>query len=233
MNRMLGIIGGMGPEATVDFYREIIRATPARKDQEHLPVVIYSNPQIPERTKAILEGGESPLPRMIETARLLEKAGAGILAMPCNTAHYYHAQLQASVKIPILHMIEETLGAFTRRLSDGRFAGLLSTTGTVRSGIYQNTFARQRIEVLVPGEADQSLIMGGIERIKAGTHDRDTAHMFESIGSGLVKSGAQAVILGCTEIPLAFDEGRVDYVALNATRILAQAAVAWALGRSL
>jgi aspartate racemase len=230
---MIGIIGGMGPEATVDFYREIIRATPARKDQDHIPVVIYSNPQIPERTKAILEGGESPLPRMIDTARLLEKAGAGLLAMPCNTAHYYYAQLQASVKIPILHMVEETLSAFGRHFADGRAAGLLATTGTVRSGIYQNTFARRKIEVLVPGEADQSLIMSGIERVKAGTHDRDTALRFESIGSSLIKCGAQAVILGCTEIPLAFDEGRVDYLAINATRLLAQAAVAWALGRSL
>jgi aspartate racemase len=221
----------MGPEATADFFREIIRATPARNDQDHIPVVIYSNPQIPERTKAILEGGESPLPRMIETARVLEKTGAGILAMPCNTAHHYHAQLQASVKIPILHMIEETLRAFSRHFPDGRVAGLLATTGTVRSGIYQSTFARNGIEVLVPGEADQSLIMSGIQKIKAGAHDRTTALMFESIGSRLVESGAQAAILGCTEIPLAFDEGRVDYLALNATRILAQAAVAWALGR--
>jgi aspartate racemase len=231
MKRMVGIIGGMGPEATVDFYREMIRLTPAQSDQEHIPVLIYSNPQVPERTKAILEGGEDPLPSLQETARLLERAGAGILAMPCNTAHYYFPSLQAGVNTPILHMIEETLRAFRGHFPEGQAAGLLATSGTIRSGIYQKVFAREGVRILEPDAADLSLIMGGIRQIKAGTHNRDTAIMFEGIGSKLIRAGALAVILGCTEIPLAFDEQRVSYRTLNATRILAQAAVDWALGK--
>lgn len=233
MTRVLGIIGGMGPEATVDFYREVIRLTPAARDQEHIPVLIYSNPQVPERTKAILEGGEDPLPLMIETARLLERSGAGLLAMPCNTAHYYFEPLQASVRIPILNMIEQTVQAFRQRIPEGRKVGLLATSGTVQSGIYQETFSRHEVEVLAPDAAGQSAIMGGIGQIKAAAHNDDTARMFEAIGARLVRSGAQAVILGCTEIPLAFNESRVDYVTLNATRVLAQAAVNWALEKNL
>jgi aspartate racemase len=233
MRRMLGIIGGMGPEATVDFYREVIRLTPASRDQEHIPVLIYSNPQVPERTKAILEGGESPLPLMIETARLLERSGAGLLAMPCNTAHYYFEPLQASVRIPILNMIEQAVQAFLQRVPEGRRVGLLATSGTVQSGIYQQTFLRHTVEVLAPDAAGQSAIMGGIGEIKAGTHNDDTARRFEAIGARLVRAGAQAVILGCTEIPLAFNEGRAGYLSLNATRVLAQAAVNWALERSV
>jgi len=231
MTRMFGIIGGMGPEATVDFYREVLRLTPARNDQEHIPVLIYSNPQIPERTKAILEGGVSPLPMLVETARLLEQAGAGALAMPCNTAHYYFEPLQSSIQVPIFHMIKETADGFSRRVPDGRRVGLLATTGTVRSGIYQQIFDRKNIDVLTADPVDQDSIMDGIRKIKAATHDEVTALMFEAIGARLVKSGAQAVILGCTEIPLAFNESRAGYLTLNATRILAQAAVDWALGR--
>jgi aspartate racemase len=233
VKRILGIIGGMGPEATVDFYREIVRLTPAARDQEHIPVLIYSNPQVPERTKAILEGGDSPLPLMIETARLLERSGAGLLAMPCNTAHYYFQPLQASVGIPILNMIELTVRAFLQRIPEGRKAGLLATSGTVRSGIYQEVFARHGVELMAADAAGQSSIMGGIGQIKASAHNDDTSRMFEAIGARLVRAGAQAVVLGCTEIPLAFREARVDYVTLNATRVLAQAAVNWALEKSI
>ncbi|MFH1572493.1 MAG: amino acid racemase [Acidobacteriota bacterium] len=230
MKRIVGIIGGMGPEATVDFYREIIRCTPAEKDQDHIPVLIYSNPEVPERTQAILEGGESPLPYILRTAQVLEQAGAGILTMPCNTAHYYFSHIQAGVAIPILNMIEETLRRFRALFPDGSRVGLLATTGTVRSGIYQGVFARDGVEVLVPSLEDQDLIYRAIHQVKAGRQDEQTERMLESFGSALVQEGARAVVLGCTEIPLAFNQNRVLYPVLNATRILAEAAVAWARG---
>ena len=221
----------MGPEATADFFREIIRLTPAQKDQDHIPVLIYSNPQVPDRTRAILEGSESPLPQLIETARLLERAEVGILAMPCNTAHYYYSQLQAAVHTPILNMIEETVARFRSRCPEGRTAGLLATSGTVQSGIYQDTFARSGINVLAPDADEQASVQAAIHQVKAGAHNADTEHMLESLGARLVARGAQAVVLGCTEIPLAFNDARVPYPVLNATRILAQAAVDWALSR--
>ncbi len=231
MNRTIGIIGGMGPEATADLFREIIRSTPARVDQDHIPILIYSNPKIPERTRAILEGGESPLPLIIETARVLERAGAGLLVMPCNTAHYYFDQLQAAVGTPILNMIEETLSSYRKLFPEGRAVGLLATPGTVQSGIYQSTFTRRGIEVLAPDDEGQKQVFSGIQQVKAGRQDLQTELSMESVGSSLVGRGAKAVILGCTEIPLAFKEDRVDYPVLNATRILAQAAAQWGLGQ--
>jgi aspartate racemase len=230
-DRIIGILGGMGPEATADLFREIIRLTPAKKDQEHIPVIVYSDPRVPERTSAILHGGEDPVPFLIRAAVTLEKAGAGILAMPCNTAHYYLPRLKSAVGIPILSMIEETYLSVRAQIGDSGIVGLLATRGTILSGVYHDVFARHGMKVLAPDAGDQERLQESISLVKAGGYDRQRQNTFEAIGSHLVTAGAEAVILGCTEIPLGFDAGRVDYPVINATRVLAQAAVDWALGR--
>ncbi|MBZ5499283.1 MAG: amino acid racemase [Acidobacteriia bacterium] len=230
-DRVIGILGGMGPEATVDFFREIIQLTPAKKDQEHIPILIYSDPRVPERTGAILHGGEDPTPYLVKAAVTLETAGAGILAMPCNTAHYYLPRLRPEVSIPILDMIEETYLSTRTRIGDAQAVGLLATKGTILSGVYRDVFGRHGMEVLVPDPGDQESIQQAIFQIKAGSYDRTRQETFERIGAALVARGAMAVILGCTEIPLGFNAGRVDYPVVNATRVLAQAAVDWALRR--
>ena len=120
-DRVIGILGGMGPEATLDLYRDIIRLTPAKRDQDHIRVLIYSNPKIPDRTMGIEQTGESPVPSLIESARILEKGGAGIIAMPCNAAHHFLPEIQRQITIPVLDMIEEAC----RRLCE-RFPGLES-----------------------------------------------------------------------------------------------------------
>ena len=221
----------MGPEATLDLYREIIGLTPARRDQDHIRVLIYSNPKIPDRTRAISESGENPLPYLIESAGLLERSGAGIIAVACNTAHYFLAEMQESIGIPILDMIEETYRTARSLLPEAKTVGLLAAVGTVRGGIYGKVFGRTGVKVLVPDHADQRRVQAGILQIKARAHDRSTQDTFESVGARLMKAGAEAIILGCTEIPLAFDPNGVDYPSLNSTRILAQAAVDWARGK--
>jgi aspartate racemase len=226
-----GILGGMGPEATVDLYRLIILLTPAKIDQEHFRVLIYSNPKIPDRTRAILGEGENPLPQLIESAQVLEKGGAGIIAIPCNAAHYYLNDIAAQVRIPILNMIEETRDAFRLLSPEAKAVGLLAATGTVRSRIYHEVFAQAGVEVLVPEDKDQACLHAGIGLVKAGSQDRFTQESFQSIGARLVKAGAKSVILGCTEISLTFNTRQVDYVTLNPARILAQAVVDWALGK--
>jgi len=228
---VVGILGGMGPEATVDLYRLIILLTPARRDQDHIKVLIYSNPKIPDRTRAILREGENPLPQLIESAKILERGGAGIIAMPCNAAHYYLPDIAASVKIPVLNMIEKTSDAFRLVNPDAKAVGILAATGTVRSRIYHEVFARSGVEVLVPDKKDQERLHAGIGLVKAGLNDRYTQETFQSIGARLVKEGAKSVILGCTEISLTFNTQHVDYITLNPARILAQAVVDWALGQ--
>jgi aspartate racemase len=221
----------MGPEATVDFFREIIRLTPAKRDQDHIPVVIYSNPKTPERTQAILHGGEDPTPYLVESAQILEKAGAGILAIPCNTAHYFLPRVRPKVGIPILDMIEETFLSTRAQVGNVKVVGLLATSGTIQSGVYRDVFARHGIDILVPRAADQERLQQAIRGVKADSYDRARQDIFEKVGATLVKAGAQAVVLGCTEIPLAFNPERVTYPVVNSTRVLAQAAVDWALGR--
>jgi aspartate racemase len=228
-DRMIGILGGMGPEATLDLYRHIINLTPAIKDQDHIRVLIYSNPKIPDRTKAIAGTGESPLGFLIDSAKLLENGGAGIIAMPCNTAHHYLPEMRQAVGIPILNMIDETSRTLCRLQPQARAVGLLAAIGTVRSGVYDKVLSKAGIKLLVPDESDQAKIHEAIAQVKAGVHNRATQETFESIGRRLIESGATAVILGCTEVPLAFDPHAVDYPTLNPTRILAQSAVDWAL----
>ncbi len=230
-DRIIGILGGMGPEATSDLYREIIDLTPANKDQDHIPVLIYSNTAIPDRTSAILGSGENPLPHLVHSARVLESAGAGILAIPCNTAHYFLPELQRSVSVPILNMILETLRALQKSMPDSRTVGLLASRGTVESGIYRDAFLKRSIRILAPDATAQDRVSMAIHQIKAGIISTETRDTLMSAAADMVAAGAEATILGCTEIPLAMDESALGHPCLNATRILAQAAVDWALGR--
>jgi aspartate racemase len=230
-DRMIGILGGMGPEATLDFYRHIINLTPADKDQDHIRILIYSNAKIPDRTMAIAGNGESPLAGLIESAQLLEKSGAEIIAMPCNSAHHYLPQIQREIKIPILDMVAETCRKLCEDLPNTKTAGLIAAIGTVRSGVYHRALSKAGIRIVTPCEADQEEIQSAIVQVKAGKHNRSTREAFQSIGKRLMEAGAGAVILGCTEIPLAFSSNVVDYPTLNSTRILAEAAVDWAFGK--
>ena len=229
--RTIGILGGMGPEATVDFFREIVKLTPAETDQDHIPVIVYSDPRVPERTQAILHGGEDPSPYLIRAAVTLEKAGAEILAMPCNTAHFFLNKIRVEISVPILDMIEETYGGVCACAAGARAVGLLATRGTIMSGVYSGTFSRHGMQILVPDEDDQARVQESIFHIKSGKYDTARQDVFERIGARLIARGAACVILGCTEIPLGFRPDRVDYPVINATRCLAQAAVNWALGK--
>jgi aspartate racemase len=170
-NPMIGILGGMGPEATLDLYRHIISLTPASRDQDHLRVLIYSNPKIPDRTEAITADGESPLVELVESAKLLEREGAGIIAMPCNSAHYFLPQMQRAVSIPILDMIEETCRTLRQTLPSVQKAELIAALGTVRSGVYHRSLEKAGIEILVPTREDQEKIQSAINQVKAGAQN--------------------------------------------------------------
>ncbi len=229
-DRIIGILGGMGPEATVDLYTQIIRLTPAHCDQDHLRVLIYSNPGIPDRTRAILEGGDDPFPELLGSARKLEAGGAGVILIPCNAAHYFLPALQNQLRTPILDMIRETCLDLKNRVPSVRKVGLLAATGTVRAGIYSRVFAPEGIEILTPDPEEQILVHSAIQQVKAGVHDSSTRACFEGLGERLTQAGAEAVVLGCTEIPLAFNQNAVRYPTVNPTKVLAKAAVMWALG---
>jgi len=223
--KIIGILGGMGPEATIDLFYKIIKFTPAEKDQDHLRIIIDNNPKIPDRTAAILGKGEDPLPALQETAQNLEKAGADFIVIPCNTAHYFLSSIQESVNIPVLNMIEETAKETKKRISQIKKVGLLASIGVYKSEIYHQHFKKFNIEVISPQEKDKEEIMKVIYTIKAGDLSKGVKKNVLKIAQKLIDKGAEAIIAGCTEIPLILKEGDVSVPLIDPTQILARIAV--------
>lgn len=222
MSKTLGILGGMGPLASCDLLRKVIENTDAHSDGEHLHVILDSNTAIPDRTAAILRGGADPRPEMIASARRLTEAGAEVLVMACNTAHFFYDDVAAAVEVPILHMPRLTAEA-VRAAGLGPVA-LLATDGTVQSGIYQAAFSGGE-ELLLPDEAGQRAVMELIyDGVKAGRTDFPTGAIRGALDR-LAAAGARALILGCTELPLAFPMYGLPGRTVDPTRILARAAV--------
>lgn len=224
--KMVGIFGGMGPEATANLYAEIVRLTPATEDQEHLPTLIYSRPQVPDRSACIKSGSREIVPYLVEAVRRLEKGGASLIAIPCNTVHYYHADMQKAVGIPILNMIEETVDTVVREYPKARTVGLLASNGTVQSRLYEDAFKKRGLKVILPpAQQQQSCVMDAVYSIKAGGSKTEQARLLARAGNGLAARGADVLVLGCTEIPLAFDRKSARVPVVNATEVLALAAI--------
>ncbi len=222
--KIIGILGGMGPEATIDLFYKIIKFTPAKKDQDHLRIIIDNNPKIPDRTAAILGKGEDPLPALQETAQNLEKAGADFIVIPCNTAHYFLSSIQESVKIPILNMIEETARETQKKIPRIKRVGLLASIGVYKTEIYHQHFKKFNIEVISPEENDKEEVMKIIYAVKAGNLSEEVKKSVLKVAQKLIKRGVEAVITGCTEIPLILKEGDVSVPIIEPTQIVARIA---------
>ena len=219
--KTLGIIGGMGPLAGCDLLKKIIDNTDAHCDQEHIPVLLDNNTAIPDRTAAILSGGADPTPQLCASAQRLERAGAQVLAMSCNTAHYFYDAVAASVSVPLLHMPRLT-AEFTEK-SGVQQVALLATDGTIRSGVYQKAFSH--MSLLLPDASGQAAIMSMIyDGVKAGNRHFDTTMVQQALHR-LIEQGAQAFILGCTELPIAFAEYALPGQVIDPTQVLARAAI--------
>lgn len=203
-NPIIGVIGGMGPLATVDLFGKLVDYDAATTDQGHVRVLVDDNTNIQDRTGAILAGNDIPVKEITASAQLLEKAGAQVLIMGCNTAHFFYKQAAASVKIPFLSIIEETCREIRRR--GFHTVGLMATVGTTNFKIYQNVMEEQGITCLVPSEEKLQAVHRFIyEGVKAGDFAYDTAGIQAAV-TELCGKGAQALILGCTELPVAFDK---------------------------
>ncbi len=227
--KTIGILGGMGPLATADLFYEIILHTEADKDQEHVPVLIDSNSQIPDRTRAILADGPSPLGELLRSAERLERAGADFIIIACNTVHYFYNQVSAAVNIPVLHMpriaAEETV-----RLGYKAVA-ILATEGTLHSKIYEEAFENNDVRLIVPNKEETAVIMDIIYNgIKRGQREYDTAAI-NKVLENLRERGAEAFILGCTELPLAFSRYQLRGKTINPTHLLALKAITTAGGK--
>lgn len=226
-DKIVGIIGGMGPEATVDLLTKIIRATPAKRDQEHIRTLVDNNPRIPSRVEAILGYGPSPGPVMAEMAKNLEKSGAHFLAIPCNTAHYYLSDVKEAVQIPVLDMIEETVKVL--KADNIQNVALLATTATIATKLYENKLTEAGINFILPAPEYQEIVMETIFAVKSGDLEGIQKYTDEIINHCL-ELGAQAVILGCTELPIAYkNKEKYKITFYDPTEILARAIVRDAL----
>jgi aspartate racemase len=213
MKKVLGILGGMGPEATAYFFKNVIAHTAAGLDQEHIPTVVWSDPSVPPRTDAILGTGPSPLPRLLSGVRKLEKAGAGLIVMPCITAHYWAGEIRAAARVPFVSLLDETLAFVRKQHPRVRTIGLVASSGTVTSGLWAVTFAKAGIEVLAPAPAEQDRVMEAIigpGGIKAGFVTGPPRRTIVGMARRLVSRGAGAVVAGCTEVPLVLKPADLD-----------------------
>lgn len=223
--KIIGILGGMGPEATADLYMRIIRATKVQRDQNHRRVIIDSNAKIPDRTAAIKGKGPSPLPMLVETGLNLQRAGADLIIIPCNTAHHFHADLQKKLKIPVLHMIGLSAEKTKMKHPEVTRAGLLASDGTLMSHLYQQSWGKQGIEIIEPGTETQRDVMKSIYQfIKRGDLEPGRKLLFDA-SQELIEAGAEAVICGCTEVSIVLHDGDLTVPVLDPMQDLAEEAV--------
>ncbi len=222
MKKIVGIIGGMGPEATADFYMRLVKRTPAGRDQDHLHVIMDGNPAIPDRTESYLNESTATMDAVVESALRLEQMGAELLTMPCNSAHIWYDGIISQLTVPLINMVEEVFAAI--RESGLRTVGLLGTAGALQSGLYER-YAGD-VNLMVPTDDEREHIHRAIYAVKAGARpDEGTGkRTLLEIITGYRERGAEGVILGCTETPLLVSQKDMpEFPVFDSTDILVEA----------
>ena len=230
--RKLGVLGGMGPLATADFLQKLVVWTPASFDQEHIPTIVYSIPQVPDRTRAILDhNGASPVPAMVEGLSCLERCGVEAITIPCNTAHYWFDELQGKTSVPLLHIVDATLVELGKHgLDADSKVGLLGTVGTLAGGHVQAALEAAGHVLVLPGQSLlEERVMGAITAVKAGRLAEARVHAQASV-TALQSAGADVVVLACTELPIALADAVPEVKSgwVDTVEALARYCVSWA-----
>lgn len=229
--KIIGVLGGMGPLASADFLARLTLAHPAERDQDHPEAVLYSATQVPDRQAAAVAGGPSPLPALLRGIRLLEAAGAGCIAIPCNSAHVWFDAMQAATALPILHIVD----AAAQVLPAGtRIIGVMGTRATLESRLYQRRLEARGYTCLTPTEAEMhEAVLPAIAAVKANAVAAATLPLLD-VAARLARDGAEAVVLGCTEMPLALrgpEVAQAGVQMVDTIDALARAALAWWRGQ--
>ena len=230
-HKTVGVLGGMGPEATVDFMAKVIALTDARCDQDHVRMLVDHNPHVPNRQDAILHGGEDPGPVLADMAADLEASGADFLVIPCNTAYVFEDAILAATRIPLISIIGVSIAAAQERAPGANRIGLLATDGCLKAGVFQAGLDAAGLTAELPTEDELREFMALIKTIKAGRQTDETALRMADLAEALVARGAGAVIAGCTEIPLVLDQDAVSVPLVSSTDALAEITVKLATGQ--
>ena len=228
---VLGVLGGMGPLASAQFMARLTLLSPAECDQEHIPAVLWSDPRVPDRTRGKLSGGADPLPWLLRGIDGLKAAGCRAIVIPCNTAHGWYEEMAAHAGIPILHIVDAAASDLRRQQVPAGLIGLLGTQATLNMRLYQNRLEHQGWECITPTQDEMDrLVSPAIALVKANFPAKaypPLAHMVRNLAA----RGAQAVVLGCTEIPLGIQAGPFEALGvklIDSIDALALAAIAWA-----
>lgn len=218
--KIVGVIGGMGPEATLDLFYKIIKNTKAEKDQDHIHLIIDNYPQIPDRTAYLLGKGENPLPYILESAKKLENLKVSAICMPCNTAHYFVDEIRKNLSIPFLSIVESVIEEIKENYKNVKNIGLIATKGTIIGKVYENPLKKDGFNVIIREDLLDD-IMGIIYSIKGGFIEKNS-DLFLKIVDEYIKSGSEIIIAGCTEIPLLFPYIKTKIPIIDSTFCLAK-----------
>lgn len=231
--KVVGLLGGMGPEATIDIFQKIVTATNANKDEDHLRIIIDNNPKMPSRQDAILKGSQNPGPMMALTAQNLEKAGADFIIICANTAHYFYEDVQAAVGIEVLHIIKEAVNETVNMNERIKRVGVLATTGAMKANIFQTSFAEKGIEVIGLPDYLQKEIQESIFLFKYSSEKNVSAVKLLNAVEYLRERKVEAIIMGCTEIPIILRDKEFNIPFYDPNQIIADVAVRYAKGKGL
>lgn len=224
--KTVGVLGGMGPAATADFFARVVAACSGGRDQDHIRLIIDNNPYVPDRNAASSGTGPSPGPVLAEMARGLERAGAELLAMPCNTAHAYKSDIVAATRLPFVDMIAETAEAVGRFAPGAARVGVLAADGCLDAELYQAALSERGLEPLLLTPERQAAFMALLYRIKSGELGAEARRDMAALAAALADAGAQAIIAGCTEVPLVLAAGDSPVPLVNCTDVLVERTVA-------
>ena len=229
-DKLVGVIGGMGPGATIDFMSRVLAETPAESDQQHVRMLVEHNPRTPSRQLAMRGDGENPGPTIAAMAGRLESYGADFIVMPCNLAHAWQADIETAISIPFVSIIQESVLSAIARSGDDSAVGLMTTPGCHASGLYQQALADCGKPVVEQTADELSQTMSLVERIKGGDVSSGVADGLHLLAEQLVVRGAKVLIAACTEFPMVLDESMFDVAFVSSTDVLAKKTVALALG---
>lgn len=229
-DRILGVLGGMGPLASAHFMTRLTLLTPATTDQEHIPAILWSDPRVPDRTSA-RRGGADPLPALLRGIKGLVAAGSQAIAVPCNTAHGWFDEMSAEAGVPLLHIVEAAATELRKVVSSGRTVAVMGTAATLEMRLYQDRLAALGWKVITPEAGEMArLVSPAIAAVKSNRVNEAYAPLAEAVRA-LARRGAEALVLGCTEIPLGIQAGpwrSLPVPLVDTIDSLAIAAIAWA-----
>ena len=226
----VGVLGGMGPEATVDFMSKVIALTPADHDQDHVRMLVDHNPAVPDRQIDTAEQRENVKKALVDMAVGLERSGADFLVIPCNTVHDFIGEAISAVSIPLVNIVTETVRESRRVAGDSSNVGLLATDGCLRAGLYDEALVENGQRPILPDSEAQAQLMQLVGRIKSGDQSESVVNTMTEIASSLISSGAGVVVAGCTEIPLVLSQATLTVPLISSTDVLAQRTVDICLG---